>query len=184
LEILRVTKADADKLLEIYGYYVSETAISFEYDVPTIEEFENRIENISSRYPYIKAVADGEIIGYAYANVFKGRKAYDWSVETTVYVRKDNRQSGIGRALYTELEKQLKGMGILNMNACITVPQKEDSHLTNDSQLFHAKMGFTPVGTFHNSGYKFDTWYDMMWMEKSIGEHDNPSDVTFGKYSK
>ena len=72
-------------------------------------------------------------------------------------------------------------MGILNMNACIAVSEKEDSHLTNDSKYFHEKMGFTLVGTFHKSGYKFHTWYDMIWMEKLIGEHREAKPVKFGE---
>ena len=84
--INRVEMEDAEELLSIYAPYVKNTAISFEYEIPTVEEFVNRISHISSKYPYIKAVEDGKIMGYAYANTFKGRKAYDWSVETTVYV--------------------------------------------------------------------------------------------------
>ena len=78
---------------------------------------------------------------------------------------------GVGKALYQELEKKLRNMGILNMNACIAVEPEEDTHLTNASSFFHEKMGFKLVGTFHNCGYKFNTWYNMVWMEKIIGEH-------------
>lgn len=183
MKIEMVSPTDASELLEIYAPYVKETAISFEYDVPSVEEFKDRIENISAKYPYIKALDDeNKIIGYAYAGSFKVRKAYDWSVETTVYVRKDCRRGGVGRKLYQVLEGMLKEMGILNMNACIAVPKTNDLHLTKDSLLFHEKMGFSIVGTFHNSGYKFHTWYDMVWMEKMIGEHvENQPAVKFGK---
>lgn len=186
MKIEMVSPTDASELLEIYAPYVKETAISFEYDVPSVEEFKDRIENISAKYPYIKALDDeNKIIGYAYAGSFKVRKAYDWSVETTVYVRKDCRRGGVGRKLYQVLEGMLKEMGILNMNACIAVPKTNDLHLTKDSLLFHEKMGFSIVGTFHNSGYKFHTWYDMVWMEKMIGEHvENQPEVKFGKGKK
>lgn len=170
--IEKVLVEDAKALLEIYSTYVLNTAISFEYDVPSLEEFEQRIRNISSKYPYIKAVdPDGRIIGYAYATSFKGRKAYDWAVETTIYIRQDCRGNGIGKLLYTALEDSLREMGILNMNACIAYTSEPDEHLKNDSQHFHEAMGFSLVGTFHKCGYKFDTWYDMIWMEKMIGEH-------------
>ena len=170
MKIEKVSTADAEELLAIYAPYVEETAISFEYEVPSVDEFRNRIEQISAKYPYIKAVVDGKIAGYAYAAGFKDRKAYDWSVETTIYIRKDCRQLGLGKALYENLEKLLKEMGILNMNACI------------DSYRFHKKMGFTLVGRFHNSGYKFGEWYDMIWMEKMIGEHEKDMpDVRFGQ---
>lgn len=92
-------------------------------------------------------------------------------------------KKGVGKALYTELENLLKGMGILNMNACIAVPDGEDVHLTNNSQEFHKKMGFDLVGIFHKSGYKFGTWYDMIWMEKIIGTHENElPPVKFGEW--
>lgn len=173
MRIEKVTIEDAAELLSIYEPYVKNTAISFEYDVPTLEEFRNRIITISSKYPYIKAVGNGEILGYTYANTFRVRKAYDWAVETTIYVKQNRHKMGIGKLLYNALESSLKNMGILNMNASIAVPVKEDEHLTNNSYNFHKKMGFTPVGRFHKVGYKFNTWYDMIWMEKMIGEHSD-----------
>ena len=181
--IQRVTEDDAQELLSIYSPYVRDTAISFEYEVPSVSEFKERIISISSAFPYIKAVENGSIVGYAYATTFKNRQAYDWSVEVTVYVRADKRGMGIGKKLYEMLEHYLKNMGILNMNACIAVTSKPDSHLTNASRYFHEKMGFKLVGTFHKSGYKFDTWYDMIWMEKLIGEHTKgQEEVSFGKW--
>ena len=181
----RVNPGDAEALLEIYAPYVNETAISFEYTVPTAAEFRSRIETISARYPYIKAVdEDGTILGYAYAGTFKVRPAYNWDVETTVYVRRGVRRQGVGRQLYTALERSLKGMGICNLNACIAYAPTPDEHLCNDSMHFHEHMGYKLVGTFHSSGYKFGTWYDMIWMEKFIGEHvkDQPP-VQFGKWT-
>ena len=106
---------DAREILNIYAYYVKNTAISFEYDVPMEIEFAGRIDNTLKRYPYLVAVEGERIIGYAYAGPLKGRAAYDWSVETTVYVVNEQRKSGTGRALYEALEKELKDMGILNM---------------------------------------------------------------------
>ena len=183
--IEKVKTEDAEELLAIYAPYVKDTAISFEYEVPAVEEFRERIRQISAKYPYIKMVEDGKIMGYAYANTFKEREAYAWSVETTVYVRQDIRGHGTGRMLYEQLEKSLKSMGILNMNACIAYTDEEDEHLTNDSYFFHKKMGFELVGTFHKSGYKFDRWYDMIWMEKMIGEHMGKAEnVKFGEWDR
>lgn len=181
--IEKVTERDAKELLAIYAYYVEKTAVSFEYEVPTPEEFRERIRSISAKYPYIKAVENGKILGYAYAAAFKTRKAYDMSVETTIYLDKDTRRKGVGKALYLQLEKSLKEMGILNMNACIAVPKEEDEHLTNDSFLFHKALGYELVGTFHDSGFKFNTWYDMIWMEKMLGEHTSDiQPVKFGEW--
>lgn len=184
MEILPVTTEDAEALLAIYAPYVRDTAISFEYEVPSLSEFRDRIQRISSVLPYLKAVEGGKILGYAYAAKFKDRKAYDWSAEVTVYVRKDARRTGIGKRLYQALEASLQGIGIQNMNACIALPRQEDARLTKDSYHFHEKMGFRLVGIFHNSGYKFDTWYDMVWMEKMIGSHrTNPETVRYGQWT-
>lgn len=185
MRIEKATEADAAALLEIYAPYVADTAISFEYAVPSLEEFESRIRTISARYPYLKAVAeDGSLLGYAYAGAFKSRAAYDWAVETTIYVRRDRRGSGVGRRLYETLERSLLGMGICNLNACIAYTPQADSHLTNDSMYFHERLGYSLVGTFHHCGYKFGTWYDMVWMEKIIAPHraDQPP-VSFGAWT-
>ncbi len=183
--IERAYEEDAAKRLEIYAPYVKKTAVSFEYKVPSVEEFAERIRKISAKYPYIKAVDNkGEILGYAYAGAFKIRSAYNWSVETTIYVRNNYRQSGIGRALYEVLEKSLQEMGVLNLNACIAYTSEPDEYLTNDSMFFHQKLGYELVGTFHKCGYKFNKWYDMIWMEKIIGKHNtNQSDVKFGEWT-
>ena len=171
IEIRTASVSDAEKLLEIYKPYVEKTAISFEYEVPTVEEFAQRIENTLKKYPYLVALKDGKILGYAYASEFKERAAYDWAVETSIYVLEDSRATGIGKRLYECLEKSLAFQNILNMNACIACTDTEDEHLTNGSIAFHEKMGFLTVGKFHAVGYKFGKWYDMIWMEKHIGEH-------------
>ncbi len=187
ITIEKVTIDDAKELLEIYAPYVKDTAITFEYEVPNLTEFESRIRNISSKFPYIKAVDEnGNILGYAYASTFKGRSAYDWSVETTVYVRTDCKRAGIGSKLYDALEASLASMGILNVNACIAYLKDgtTDEHLTNDSFHFHDNRGYKLVGTFHDSGFKFGTWYDMIWMEKMLGSHtSSPAPVSFGDWT-
>lgn len=162
---------DAERLLEIYDYYVKSTAITFEYTTPTIEEFRGRMEKTMQKYPYLVAVKDGVIAGYAYAGAFVGRAAYDWSCETSIYIDKNARKCGIGKTLYAALEKELKKMGVLNMYACIGYPDNEDEYLTKNSAEFHSHIGFTQVGEFHKCGYKFGRWYNMIWMEKIIGEH-------------
>ncbi|MCR5279871.1 MAG: GNAT family N-acetyltransferase [Lachnospiraceae bacterium] len=172
LVIRSVEKADAKRLLEIYDYYVQNTAITFEYDTPSLEEFTTRIENITKRYPYLVIERDGRIVGYTYAGVFKNRAAYDWSCETTIYIDHNERKSGLGRMLYEALEERVKAMGILNMYACIGYPDEEDQYLTKNSAEFHEHLGYSKVGEFHKCGYKFDRWYNMIWMEKIIGEHN------------
>ena len=152
--------------------YLEKTAITFEYTAPDMVEMERRRQEISQHYPYLVAETDGKVIGYAYAHAFYGREAYAWSVESSIYVDVNTRKHGIGRKLYEALEKALKSMRILNINACIVVPRDDqDPYVTNGSLNFHQRLGYTLVGRFHNSGYKFDRWYDVVWMEKMIGPH-------------
>ena len=169
--IRTATPDDAKELVAIYDYYVKETAITFEYETPSVEEFRGRIEKVLEKYPYIVIERGKEILGYAYASTFKDRDAYQWSVELSIYLQKDARRAGLGRMLYEELERRLKAQGILNLYACIGYHDSEDEHLTLDSVRFHEKLGFSMIGKFNKCGYKFDTWYSMVWMEKLIGEH-------------
>ena len=169
---LRVaTPEDAAPLAEIYAPYVRETAITFEYAVPSAAEFAGRIAHTLEKFPYLVAENDGEIVGYAYAGAFHPRAAYQWCAEMSVYVKRDVRRMGVGRKLYDAMETILCMQRLTNVEACIAVPSAPDAHLTMDSVRFHEKMGYRMVGAFHQCGYKFDTWYDMVWMEKHIGEH-------------
>lgn len=170
--IRTATIGDAERLLEIYAYYVKNTAITFEYDVPSLEEFKNRIDGTLKKYPYLVLEENNIIQGYAYAGAFVGRAAYDRSCEMTIYLDHNLKGRGYGRALYEALEQALKDIGILNLYACIGDPVVEDEYLTRNSEQFHQHLGFTKVGTFHKCGYKYGRWYNMIWMEKIIGEHN------------
>ncbi len=162
---------DAAALSEIYSYYVLNTAVSFEYSAPDSEEFRKRITDTLKGYPYLVLEAEGEIKGYAYAAPFKTRPAYKYSVETTVYLKNGCQKSGYGRALVSALENELRLRGFTNANACIAYTETEDEYLTHNSMDFHSHIGYRLVGIFHKCAYKFDRWYDMLWMEKHIGEH-------------
>ena len=168
IKIRPATEADAAEILNIYAPYITDTAITFEYDVPTLEEFTGRIRHTLEKYPYLVAVRDSEIIGYAYAGAFYGRAAYDWSAETTIYVKKGCSHSGVGKLLYQELETALKAQNIINLYACIGYPEIEDKYLTKNSAQFHAHLGYRMVGEFYHCGYKFNRWYNMVWMEKLL----------------
>lgn len=266
---------DAEALLAIYAPYVEETAITFEYEVPSVEAFRARIAHTLATYPYIVAVEEQEanagtghvdgasvscidraeanadtahvdgasvssapasgagevteahrtsehIIGYAYVGRLHERAAYDWSVETSIYVDRRARKHGLGRQLYERLEAILRAMNIISVNACIAYPGTmntvaaadrlqdahigigdpntadrtrkdlregsadsgvdigEDPYLNTNSPDFHAHLGYQLVGHFHACAYKFDRWYDMIWMEKCIGTHtDTPAPVRF-----
>ena len=181
-----VCEADAPALLEIYAPYVLNTAVSFEYDVPSIEEIQQRIRSTLQKFPYIAAVQNGKIIGYAYASPFKLREAYKYSVELSIYLSGECRRKGVGSRLYGLLEQILAAQGILNLNVCITYGKKEENPYTSqDSVLFHEKMGYRPVGKFSKCGFKFGTWSDMVWMgellDNGIGRNSTP--MEFKKFS-
>lgn len=173
--IRSVIPDDAPSLRGIYAYYVENTAVSFEYDVPTEEEFVRRIKSYQKNYPYL-CICDGdEILGFAFAHALRERPAYDYSAETSIYLRYDCRHMGLGRLIYTALEEELKEMGVTNLYACIALPDGEDEHLSMDSPLFHKALGYARCGTFLRCGRKFGRWYTMIWMEKLIAPHvDEP----------
>lgn len=169
LKLRIATPDDAAALLAIYKPYVENTTITFEYDVPSLEDFTGRITYTLERYPYLVALLDGEPVAYAYAGAFKSRAAYDWAVELSVYVKDGVHGHGIGKALYAALERILRQQHVTNLNACITYPGE-------GSVQFHEKLGYTTVAHFHKCGYKFGKWLDMIWMEKFLSPHaDNPA---------
>ncbi|MDO4566542.1 MAG: GNAT family N-acetyltransferase [Oscillospiraceae bacterium] len=165
------TPDDAESLLSIYAPYVRNTAVSFEYEVPSFAEFRGRIERTLSKHPYLVAAIEREILGYAYTSDFVGRAAYGWSAETTIYLKEDKKRQGLGRLLYEALESISRARGLTNLYACVGFPETEDEYLTLNSVRFHRRMGYTLVGEFHGCGRKFGRWYGMVWMEKIIGGH-------------
>lgn len=169
IAIRQATLVDAKRLLEIYDYYVKNTAITFEYDTPSLVEFQSRMERTMKRYPYLVAMDGQRVEGYAYAGILKERAAYQYSCELSIYLDHNARHKGMGRKLYETLTYQLEAMGIRNLYVCIAYPEKEDEYLTTKSVDFHAHLGFEKVGEFHRCGYKFGREYNIVWMEKRIG---------------
>lgn len=164
---IRLAKeTDAENILKIYAPYVEETAITFEYDVPSFEEFRDRIAHISSEYPYIVCEVDGIIIGYAYAHRHMERAAYQWNAELSVYIDKSHLRGGLGKALYGALIDILKLQNVRNVYGCVTSPNE-------NSEKLHEYFGFSKLGVYHNAGYKCGAWHDVEWFEKSIGEYDD-----------
>lgn len=165
--IIRYAKEeDAKELLDIYAYYVTNTAITFEYNVPTLLEFKNRIKHTLENYPWIVVQDNNEIVGYAYTSPLKERAAYQYSVETSIYVKHGLLKSGIGKALYNKLEEISLNQNIQNMYACIAYNDIDDEYLTKNSVQFHKHLGYRLIGAFKKCGYKFNRYYDMVWMEK------------------
>lgn len=157
------TAKDSARLLEIYGPYVLSTAISFEYAVPEEAEFAKRIDATLEKLPWLVCEIKGEIVGYAYASIHKARAAYQWSVDTSVYVDPRHHGKRIGTALYTSLFGLLRVQGYYNAYAGVTQPNAK-------SEGLHASFGFVPIGVFHHVGYKLGTWHDVKRFELALAD--------------
>ena len=160
-----VTVADAAELVSIYAPYVEQTAVTYECEVPSVEEFQGRIANTTKNYPYLAAVENGIILGYAYASAFHPRAAFRWTAEVTVYLRKEAHGRGIGRMLYEALEEKLKKQNVQTVIALIADPNPE-------SVAFHEKMGYRVAGRLANCAYKLGQWRGMYYMEKFLGKQE------------
>lgn len=165
IEIRQATENDASELLDIYAPYITDTTITFEDVIPTIEDFKQRIRDISAKFPYLVAIDENnKILGYAYAHSYKPRAAYEWTVEVSIYIDQNYKGHGLGTKLYQHLEQVLKRQGVVNLMACIT---QENAA----SIRFHKKLGYQEAGVFHKVGFKFNRWLDVTWMEKSLNPH-------------
>lgn len=167
LTVRTATPQDASALLEIYAPYVENTLITFEYDVPSPDEFRQRIISTLERYPYLVAQEGESLLGYAYASAFHKRAAYSWSAETSIYVKEDCHHKGVGRILYSALEETLARQHVCNLCACISYPNPE-------SIAFHESFGYHMAAHFTASGFKAGKWQDMVWMEKELCFHKIP----------
>ena len=177
MQIRVAAPEDAESIQRLYTPYVEKTAVTFEYDVPSIEDFQQRIINTLKEYPYLVAMEQEQMIGYAYASLFHAREAYRHSAEVSIYLKEEWHKKGVGRQLYQELEKRLIQQNVFVLYACIsTTERKDDENLTDASIRFHEKMGYTLVGRHNLCGYKFHKWYSVIWMEKSIADRaDRPN---------
>lgn len=162
LRMIRLAVAqDVSAIQAIYSDYVLHDTATFEYDVPSLDEFRGRMEAIQQTYPYLVYEENGVIKGYAYAHQYKERAAYQWDVELSVYISKENHGKGIGSKLYEIMFILLKKQQIHQAYACITSPNPK-------SERMHERLGFQLVGRFHHTGYKFGKWLDVIWMEKEL----------------
>ena len=153
-------KRDARQVAAIYYPYVINTPITFESKPPDGNEMSSRMENVLTSYPWLVCVHDDEVMGYAYGSQFRTREAYDWSVETTVYVREAAHGMGIGSALYTSLLEGLRLQGYVSAVGVIALPNDK-------SVMLHEKLGFREDGILPSAGYKNGTWYDVgLWWKK------------------
>lgn len=163
-EIRLAKPQDAAELLEIYAFYDQETAVSFEYQVPELEEFRSRVEQVLQQYPYLVYLADEKIVGFAYAHKQLERAAYQWNVELSVYVHHNFLRRGIGRALYGALLELLTLQGVRNAYGLVTSPNRS-------SEKLHKSFGFQLLAIHRRTGYKMGQWHDVSWFEKSLNSH-------------
>ena len=161
MSIRLATERDLSQILAIYAPYVENTTVSFEYTPPTPEEFWQRFLKITEKFPWLVWEENGEIVGYAYACAPFERAAYQWCCEPSIYVRQDARGRGIGKKLYTVLERLLRLQGFRISYAIIT---SENA----DSLAFHEHMGYRHLAAFPGCGYKHGKHLDITWMEKTL----------------
>ncbi|MDR1407937.1 MAG: GNAT family N-acetyltransferase [Tannerella sp.] len=162
--IRQVKEEDAGVIAAIYNYYVAHTAITFETEPVSGEEMRERIVRISAEYPYFVYEKDGAVAGYSYAALWKKRKAYNRTVESTVYVSPDHRHEGIGTALMTRIISELHRIQMHAVIACITIPNSE-------SVAMHEKLGFAKASHFRQVGWKFGRWLDVGDWELVLDSH-------------
>ena len=167
MAIRMATVKDVPEILDIYGPYVENTAISFEYTVPTEEAFTQRFLRITARFPWLVWEEEGRLLGYAYGSLPFERAAYQWCCEASIYLRPEAQGKGIGKKLYRALESLLRAQGYLKVYAIITT--------ANEASLaFHKAMGYQHTATMPHCGYKFGTWYGTVWMEKPLCSWETP----------
>jgi L-amino acid N-acyltransferase YncA len=169
LKIRTATRADAAAVAAIYDPIVQHTTISFETEPPGEAEMRARIDRTLATLPWLVAEdGAGRVCGYAYASKHKERAAYQWSADTTVYVREDMRGRGVGRALYGALLPLLAELGYFQAFAGIALPNAGSVGL-------HEALGFEALGVYRNVGFKNGAWHDVGWWQKSLRPLEVPA---------
>ena len=153
---------DTEAILEIYAPYIENTYVTFEYDVPSVDAFRERIEGIIKKYPWLVYEENGKILGYAYAGPDRTRAAYQWTCESSIYISEEAKGRGIGTALYDELFKILK-----KQNFCICYALIVDDNVSS-IEMHIKKYGFTEAGHLRNTGYKHGAWHGIIELEKIL----------------
>lgn len=171
VSIRLVEETDAEAMLGIYAPIVRDTPISFETTVPSANEFRERIRTILHRFPWIVCDINGHVAGYAYATTFRTRAAYQWTVETTVYVHPAHRRRGVGTGLYATLLDALRAQGFHGAVAVITLPNPP-------SVALHESVGFKRMGVLNAAGYKHRQWYDVGYWTLALRPSEGvPSEI-------
>lgn len=173
------TSNDAAGILTIYAPYIANTSFTFETEVPPVEEFAERINTYLINWPWLVCEVDGKIAGYAYATKHRERVAYQWSIESSIYIYNDFQKTGIGKALYNALFEILKKQGFRNVYAVINLPNEK-------SVAFHESLGFAYFATYEQVGYKLGKWKNVGWWRLIVNEFDDEpvSPISFIDFNK
>lgn len=173
------TEEDLDQILSIYGPYVQNTTISFEYEIPSMEEFRARFQDITKQFPWLVWEEKGIIAGYSYACAPFTRAAYRWCAEPSIYLRPEYHGKGIGRKLYNALEALLRMQGYRLSYAIITTENTA-------SLAFHRAMGYRHLATFSHCAYKHGKCLGIVWMEKRLfsDEMSSKPPISFSSFVK
>ncbi|HEV3216346.1 MAG TPA: arsinothricin resistance N-acetyltransferase ArsN1 family B [Vicinamibacterales bacterium] len=166
------TENDAGAVAAIYAPFCGVSVVSFEVAAPSDSDMAGRIRAVSEKWPWLVLDDDGAIAGYAYASRHRDRAAYQWTVDTAVYVGEGYRGRGVGRSLYTALFELLRSQGYFKACAGIALPNPA-------SVALHEAVGFTLVGVYRGIGYKLGAWRDVAWYELALQpERENPPPPT------
>lgn len=172
---------DTGAILAIYAPYIIGSHITFDTAVPDLKSFEHKLSNIANTYPFLVAEENDTLLGYAYANKYREREAYQWSVETSVYLSEHAQKKGIASKLYHHMFEELLRLNYVKAYAIITLPNPA-------SENFHTKMGFRKTAVFENAGFKLNQWHDVLWMEKQLRQCNNspamPQQWVLEQYNK
>ena len=168
MHIRLATQADLPQMLQIYAPYVEQTPISFEYRLPTLEEFTCRFTGITRQFPWLVWEEDGQLLGYAYGSAPFERDAFRWCAEASIYLKQSAQRRGIGKKLYLALEELLRLQGYKTIYAIVTSDNLP-------SIAFHRALGYTHLADFPDCGYKLGGWHGVTWLQKSLNFVDSPS---------
>ena len=171
MRIRLAKEQDATALLEIYKQYI-DTTVTFEYELPSKDEFQRRIREYSKDYPYFICTENGRCVGYVYAHRAQERAAFQWNAELSIYLDKNYQAKGVGKVLYEMMFEILAKQGVKTLYGLVTTPNPQSVKL-------HEKTGFQLAGTYHNTGFKANKWCDLLLYEKQIGEYNGkPTPLT------
>jgi phosphinothricin acetyltransferase len=168
MNIRIATAQDAEAVQSIYEPVVRHTTISFELEPPSVDEMRSRIVSTLKRLPWLVSEDDsGRVNGYVYAGKHRDPAAYQWSVNTSAYVREDSRAQGVGKQLYLRLFEHLVALGYFQAFAGIALPNAPSIGL-------HESVGFRPIGVYRNVGFKHAAWRDVGWWQRPLRDLADP----------